>query len=439
MEGGGGTSLSRWEEMSLFATTGGSRQVDISALVSEFDALPVDSSAVPQERLDLTNRCRTSLFPWRGQFSPELIELLLNEYACAGAVVVDPFVGSGTTLFEAARNEYPCFGAEINPAAVVMASSAHFVNTRMSERIEFIRSAEAVIERHWPIRYEGGLFSLLRADDVERTERGGSIEEWLRAVLRESAGEPLVQNIVANTVLRFMAPGGERTSRALFRAFKDHSALLERMPYSDQPCRVFHCDARTIPLQTGTVDFIVTSPPYINVFNYHQNYRRAMELMGWDLLRIARSEFGSNRKNRGNRFLTVVQYAIDMLQALCEMRRIIRPNGRIVVVIGRESKVRGVSFRNGQIVAALAAGGAGLRLVLRQERKFKNKFGRLIYEDILHLVPGSELRQPSDEFGRQLARHMLHDAAARTAQSVRGAIVSAAGRSAYTGASPRFE
>ena len=49
--------------------------------------------------------------------------------------------------------------------------------------------------------------------------------------------------------------------------------------------------------------------------------------------------------------------------------------------------MRGASFKNGMLVAALALGGAGFYLEAFQERNFTNKFGETIYEDILHLIP----------------------------------------------------
>ena len=47
------------------------------------------------------------------------------------------------------------------------------------------------------------------------------------------------------------------------------------------------------------------------MFNYHQKYRRSVEALDCNILAIARSEIGSNRQNRGNRFLTVIQYCLD--------------------------------------------------------------------------------------------------------------------------------
>jgi methylase of polypeptide subunit release factors len=367
-----------------------------------------------------------SLFPWRGQFSPELIEILLQHYAKSCGSVVDPFVGSGTALFEAARTGLRSFGAEINPAAVEMASTAHFINLRIAQRKAYIQKARVIIDKYITVSAKGSkLFSYEC--------------ESLKSILSEASYSPFVHNIIANTIIRLMTTQHEEEPFAIFSAFEQHKNIIMQLPYSENPCQVFHCDARNLPLGDKSIDLIVTSPPYINVFNYHQNYRKAMEFLGWDLLAIARSEFGSNRKHRGNRFLTVVQYAIDMLQALCEMARIINTDGRIVIVIGRESKVRGISFRNGQLLAALAIGGAGLNLVLRQERKFKNKFGDLIYEDLLHFAPARRRQTVADDFARCLACYILFEASKSAENEVRKDILLAYESAESIQASPRFQ
>ncbi len=158
---------------------------------------------------------------------------------------------------------------------------------------------------------------------------------------------------------------------------------------------------------------MVTSPPYINVFNYHQQYRRAVEALGWDLLAVARSEIGSNRKHRQNRFLTVIQYCLDMTDVLRELQRVCKDDARIIMIVGRESNVRKTRFFNGEIMAALTSRCVGFSLLLRQERFFMNRFGERIYEDLLHFqVRKGEignLEQP-----RAISREILLKAKDRT-------------------------
>lgn len=163
-----------------------------------------------------------------------------------------------------------------------------------------------------------------------------------------------------------------------------------------------------------------------------------MELMGWDLLYVAKSEIGSNRKNRGNRFLTVVQYAIDMLQVLLEMRRLIAPKGRIIIIIGRKSNVRGINFQNSHLLAALAVGGVGLNLILKQERKFLNRYGETIYEDLLHFTPSKESSPTRDTFARTVAQHVLKEKLKYATNDIYKDILTAIKRAKKVKPSPLF-
>lgn len=411
------------------------RAEQIGRSFSEFDSHPVDRAVIPQTHLDLVNRQRTSLFPWRGQFSPELIELLLAEFSSEGHIVVDPFVGSGTTLFECARKSLQCAGSEINPAAVEMSRTVEFANLTQEQRAASIRAAREAIGVHVGDTAMGGMFSREEKGDEEGWL---ALRETLRAILSQVRSNPPVWNIIANTVLRLAHEKTPKHATAILWSFERQRQIIEQLPYTESRCEVFHCDARGLPVESGTADLVLTSPPYINVFNYHQYCRPALELMGWDMLRVATSEFGANRKHRANRFLTVVQYAIDMATALREMRRVLRPDGRAIVVIGRESNVRGVSFRNGRIVGVLGAACAGLQLVLKQERKFTTRYGRTIYEDILHFSPADVAPGLRDEIARDVGTQCLSAALRRASPEVRANIESALDCAKTVAASPLF-
>lgn len=337
----------------------------------------LDTRVVPQRLLDLEDKSRANLFPWRGQFSPQLVEVLLAHFAGDKAFVFDPFVGVGTTLFEAARRGSPSLGTEINPAAVTMAQTTIFMRCSQSERIDIFRTAENLLKDN--VLQESAALC------EETTGPGGYVRPLLELTLSLN-GDPYLYNIFANTLIRALSIAEAPSQAVIVASLESHKRLVFGLPESDVPSLVHHGDARRIPLDHPVIDLVITSPPYVNVFNYHQNNRAAMELLGWKLLRVAHSEFGSNRKNRGNRFITVVQYCIDMFDVLLQMHHVLRPGGRVIYVVGRESRVRSVPIPNGAIVAALAHE-AGFKIVLRQERKFVNKFGKIIFEDILHFQP----------------------------------------------------
>ncbi len=69
----------------------------------------------------------------------------------------------------------------------------------------------------------------------------------------------------------------------------------------------------------------------------------------------------------------------------------------MIYVVGRESKVLGYSFCNSQLIYEIATQIFHLPLLLRQERVFKNRFGMLIYEDILHFRNSKDEENLADE------------------------------------------
>src|SRR4051795_9365035 len=89
----------------------------------DFQGVPLDTRTIPRDRLNIDNKERSNLFPWNGQFSPQLVEALLRTFAKNTATVLDPFAGSGTVIHEAAKLGKEVFAVEINPAAFKMAQT----------------------------------------------------------------------------------------------------------------------------------------------------------------------------------------------------------------------------------------------------------------------------------------------------------------------------
>lgn len=84
-----------------------------------------------------------------------------------------------------------------------------------------------------------------------------------------------------------------------------------------------------------------------------------------------------------NRFLTVVQYCLDMAQALDEMSRVCKIGAPVVLVVGRESNVLGAAFRNADLLTRLMEHSKAFDIRQSVERVFTNRFGQRIYEDII--------------------------------------------------------
>lgn len=330
------------------------------------------NKTISQDILNIEDKKRSNLFTWRGQFSPQLIECILNSYCPAESIVLDPFAGSGTVLFEAASMKLSAFGFEINPSAWSFCKLYEFANICNELREQSILELRKQIQIEFPLV----LFS----------EEYLSSEEVEKRFIRIGNSLSNSAKVLCNALVILLDIYKNQISNDFVQSkFYELVKLVRNLPYSEKFIKADLQDARCLPLENQSVDFVVTSPPYINVFNYHQNYRRSVEILGWDVLRVARSEIGSNRANRGNRFYTVVQYCIDMANAIKELSRVLKPGGRAVFIVGYESKVLGVPFYNADIVEEVTCNLGMFDLILKQNRVFKNQFGQEIREDILNL------------------------------------------------------
>lgn len=309
------------------------------------------------KKLNIVDKARTSRFAWRGQFSPELIEYLLDTIFKDAKSIYDPFSGSGTVLFEASLLGKKSVGSEINPAAWCLSSSLHLNKLSMTDKDSLCSQLHTLVSE------QKSVDEIL---ELAKTTQDTSLKIALTAIFLTATGNSTeidlkkVQKSKDNFV-HFISE--------IHQYYGEVDSYLE--------------DCRSTNILSNSIDGVITSPPYINVFNYHQNYRPIMEKLGWFPLNAAKSEIGANRKFRQNRFLTVVQYAQDLGQTLDELARIMKHEAIGVMVVGRESKVLGESFNNSEILEKLLFRHPSLTFISSTERVFINKFGQSIYEDLI--------------------------------------------------------
>ncbi len=167
-------------------------------------------------------------------------------------------------------------------------------------------------------------------------------------------------------------------------------ALIDDPPHSG--ATVNPGDARRMQVRTSTIDLVITSPPYLNAIDYLRGHRLALVWLGYDLsmireiraeaigaeralLRVTVPEDVSNIQEAiapadtlTSRHLKMVErYATDLRRLMKQIRRVPRPNGRAVIVVGN-STLRGRFIRNSEGVK-VAAANAGLCLVSEHTRE----------------------------------------------------------------------
>jgi DNA modification methylase len=385
-----------------------------------------------QEKLDVVMKKRSNLFNWRGQFTPEFVEYILQNFTREGDFILDPFSGSGTVLREAAWLGLQAVGIEINPAAYVMSRFFVFCNMDIAERYEYCNSFELKLNLY--LSHLNG--KKVYTDNADYRLAYANLLDFAK-----NFNDLLTckQDRVLLLTMLFHSEKDKKLSlrESVYKSFVYMKNAILGLPYTKHTINALLKDSRSAGAEfENQVDFILTSPPYINVFNYHQNYRAIIEVFQFDLLKVAHSEFGSNRKNRGNRFKTVIQYCLDMELAIRSFWKALKPGAKIVLVLGKESSVRNTPFYNGQMIIDIIERSQGFHEIEILERKFTNKFGNDIKEDVIIATKHSLLTK--ELHGKAIAVKHLNNSLDASDIEVRSDIIDAINSINYIEASPVF-
>jgi hypothetical protein len=155
-------------------------------------------------------------------------------------------------------------------------------------------------------------------------------------------------------------------------------------------------DAKSLELvQDGSVDAVITSPPYLNAIDYMRGHKLALVWLGYsikELRDIRSSAIGTERRLPTEALAphsqlmiealgdveslpsqlqgVVKRYSFDLISLMASIRRKVRANGEVHLVVG-DSKLRGITISNSR-AAIVASEIAGLRLTESATREIPN-------------------------------------------------------------------
>lgn len=282
-------------------------------------------------------------YPYKGKYHPRLVRSIFNIIELQyGQTVLDPFIGSGTTILEAHLFGLNSIGFDISPICEII-SKVKVTAGEVADKLPLYlkKALEAM-------KYEFGKTdrkSLKNARLVDYTD-GNTYLKFLKGIKDER-----IRNFYKLAQLIFASDRGRRGRD--FGAFEKNlnvmiaSALqlaeTEKEIASDRSLgttMIDICDARTLKLKDETVDGIVTSPPYSIALNYMENDRYALEELGVDIRELSERCVGV----KGRAEMKCKLYEKDMEKSYFEMHRVLKKGKYAVVVIG-EAKVDGESTK----------------------------------------------------------------------------------------------
>jgi len=248
--------------------------------------------------LDSLNRARHRWYHYKEGFSPILVEkaIELSELG-KGDVILDPFNGSGTTTLTAATKGYNSIGIEVNPFTSFLASTKT-KSTKISEFDPWSEKIVSAAKKGRNSRLIGySTFSKtdkvdkwLFNDEVLRSFEGGwgessSIKSHdLKALVRLALIASGMQNCNAKRdgkCLRYRKTWAEhkRDSTTFIASLEAKLDEIKKDIGSEilHPCpTIINGDARKTLQRLKEVHkfkLCVTSPPYLNTFDYTDIYR----------------------------------------------------------------------------------------------------------------------------------------------------------------------
>ncbi|HEX5275016.1 MAG TPA: DNA methyltransferase [Candidatus Rubrimentiphilum sp.] len=108
-----------------------------------------------------------------------------------------------------------------------------------------------------------------------------------------------------------------------------------------------------IPIADGSVDCVITSPPYANTMDYYLYHKQRMNILGYDFKGVQNTEIGS-RWEYSSLKKPLSQWNDQYKNTLSEIRRILRENATCVIIIG-DSQIAGTLVDAAELTADLSS------------------------------------------------------------------------------------
>jgi DNA modification methylase len=360
---------------------------------------------------------RESVHPFPARMSPSVALQVLSIRTKEKLRILDPMMGSGTVLALARAKGHYAAGVDIDPLAVLISrvwttaidkasvrshATSALVRARMQANPNAAGSQTARDEEtarfinYWFDARARKQLGALSAEISTITDRAIRDVLWCgfsRLIITKQAGASRAMDLSHSRPHRSFDRGQivpfEKFIEAVERVL---DGCLDRKDRNLGPAaRAIEGDARNLPIETGSIDLVLTSPPYLNAIDYFRCSKFTLVWMGHSVgsLRKLRahsvgSEVGhyvaDDRQIRAlisnlnldpalsRRHDAILEkYVRDMRGCLLEVSRVLNENGRAIYVVG-ENTVRGTFVPNAQIVKALARS-AGLRLLHARSRE----------------------------------------------------------------------
>ena len=239
------------------------------------------------------------LCSYQSKMKPSMAHFLVKYFTRPEEVVLDPFSGVGTIPFEACSQGRKGIGLDINPIAYhntrakVRPPSISHVLKQINElsdylentpvRKEIMETADAFIKRFY---HEKTLLEILGAKQyfLDRRQEDGKLSFMVSSVLHILHGNRPYALSRRSHGLTPLAPTGKFVYKSLISSLTDkaHRALSRPLPSDFVRGESYLGSVIDIPLKDGSVNSIITSPPFMESTRFFANNRIRLWFCGWE-------------------------------------------------------------------------------------------------------------------------------------------------------------
>ena len=368
------------------------------------------------------------------KFPPQLPRSFIRGLTAPGEIVLDPMMGSGTTVVEALLEGRQGIGFDLDPLALQLSRVKTMplnLDASRGAGHEVLSAAHALLSNGESIDQElDRKFDDRTRDFVDYWFLPTTQRELMALVLAiRSVTDPSIRRFLELTFSSTIVTksGGVSRARDLAHsrphrvetkvpknALEQFSLRLRKNLISISQLETNGCvalplagDARAMPLADGTVDLIVTSPPYANAIDYMRAHKFSLVWLGKpiaDLSELRAEYIGSERVGNSlalnvalpdhpekiiqqlagcdtKKAAILRKYFIEMKVVLAETHRVLRNDSVAIFVVGT-SMMRGIDVHTHSCLADIAASvgfevvGIVQRILDRNKRMMPARFGK---------------------------------------------------------------
>ena len=354
---------------------------------------------------------REPVHPFPARMAPGLAwEALKDGQSAKPLRVLDPMSGSGTVLAVARSMGHRAIGNDVDPLAVLISrvwttsidlqqtgaaadkvlANARSIFKSLPKRNAYPKDADdetRKFTRYWFDDYARRQLAALATaiSEVEdETVRNVLWCAFSRLIISKQSGASRAMDLSHSRPHRVFARAPAKPFRKFLSAVGYVAKnCIHNGDDSGPPAKVYEGDARHLPLQDGSIDLVITSPPYLNAIDYLRCSKFSLVWMGYPIheLRGIRSESigtekGPDAEDNQQTVLDILsrlklrpelekryeaillRYIDDIRRTVKETARVLVDGGKAVYVVG-DNTIRDTFIRN-SLIAEYAADAVGL-------------------------------------------------------------------------------